>query len=70
MYQTHQNRSWHSFFDSDWNPQPDLVQAMARVHRIGQTRTVPACRLIPLEERMEAECEEKKQSVHARSDYI
>jgi SWI/SNF-related matrix-associated actin-dependent regulator of chromatin subfamily A member 5 len=25
--------------DSDWNPQPDL-QAMARVHRIGQTKTV------------------------------
>ena len=26
-------------FDSDWNPQPDL-QAMARVHRIGQQKTV------------------------------
>lgn len=26
-------------FDSDWNPQPDL-QAMARVHRIGQKKTV------------------------------
>ncbi len=26
-------------FDSDWNPQADL-QAMARVHRIGQTKTV------------------------------
>lgn len=26
-------------FDSDWNPQPD-IQAMARVHRIGQTKTV------------------------------
>ncbi len=26
-------------FDSDWNPQPD-IQAMARVHRIGQKRTV------------------------------
>jgi SWI/SNF-related matrix-associated actin-dependent regulator of chromatin subfamily A member 5 len=26
-------------FDSDWNPQPDL-QAMARVHRIGQTKKV------------------------------
>jgi SWI/SNF-related matrix-associated actin-dependent regulator of chromatin subfamily A member 5 len=26
-------------YDSDWNPQPDL-QAMARVHRIGQTKTV------------------------------
>ena len=27
-------------FDSDWNPQVDL-QAMARVHRIGQTKVVP-----------------------------
>jgi chromodomain-helicase-DNA-binding protein 7 len=26
-------------FDSDWNPQNDL-QAMARAHRIGQTRAV------------------------------
>lgn len=26
-------------FDSDWNPQPD-IQAMARVHRIGQQKTV------------------------------
>ena len=26
-------------FDSDWNPQND-VQAMARCHRIGQTRQV------------------------------
>ena len=26
-------------FDSDWNPQPD-IQAMARVHRIGQKKTV------------------------------
>ncbi len=26
-------------YDSDWNPQPDL-QAMARVHRIGQKKTV------------------------------
>ena len=26
-------------FDSDWNPQADL-QAMARVHRLGQTKPV------------------------------
>ena len=29
-------------YDSDWNPQPDL-QAMARVHRIGQTKKVNMC---------------------------
>lgn len=27
------------FFDSDWNPQND-IQAMARCHRIGQTKLV------------------------------
>jgi len=32
-------------FDSDWNPQVD-IQAMARVHRIGQTRTVHIYRLV------------------------
>ncbi|KAJ1969607.1 ATP-dependent DNA helicase Hrp3 [Dispira parvispora] len=32
-------------FDSDWNPQNDL-QAMARAHRIGQTKTVNVYRLI------------------------
>ncbi|KAJ1448205.1 SNF2 family N-terminal domain-containing protein [Pelagophyceae sp. CCMP2097] len=32
-------------FDSDWNPQPDL-QAMARVHRIGQTKVVHVYRLV------------------------
>ena len=32
-------------FDSDWNPQNDL-QAMARVHRIGQTSDVLVLRLI------------------------
>lgn len=31
--------------DSDWNPQSDL-QAMARVHRIGQKKTVHVYRLI------------------------
>jgi SWI/SNF-related matrix-associated actin-dependent regulator of chromatin subfamily A member 5 len=31
--------------DSDWNPQVDL-QAMARVHRIGQTKTVHVYRLV------------------------
>jgi SWI/SNF-related matrix-associated actin-dependent regulator of chromatin subfamily A member 5 len=32
-------------FDSDWNPQVDL-QAMARVHRIGQTKPVHIYRLV------------------------
>lgn len=32
-------------FDSDWNPQNDL-QAMARAHRIGQTRAVSVYRLL------------------------
>ena len=32
-------------FDSDWNPQVDL-QAMARVHRIGQTKPVQVYRLV------------------------
>jgi len=32
-------------FDSDWNPQNDL-QAQARCHRIGQTKTVKVYRLI------------------------
>jgi len=41
-------------FDSDWNPQPD-IQAMARIHRIGQTKTVHVYRLVTegtVEERM------------------
>lgn len=41
-------------FDSDWNPQADL-QAMARVHRIGQKKKVHVYRLITrgtVEERM------------------
>ena len=32
-------------FDSDWNPQMDL-QAMARVHRLGQKKTVHIYRLV------------------------
>ena len=32
-------------FDSDWNPQND-IQAQARCHRIGQSRSVKVYRLI------------------------
>ena len=35
-------------FDSDWNPQADL-QAMARAHRIGQTKPVTVYRLVSKE---------------------
>lgn len=35
-------------FDSDWNPQADL-QAMARAHRIGQTKPVSIFRLVSKE---------------------
>ncbi|KAL8757476.1 MAG: hypothetical protein Q9184_004192 [Pyrenodesmia sp. 2 TL-2023] len=35
-------------FDSDWNPQADL-QAMARAHRIGQTKPVSVFRLVSKE---------------------
>jgi SWI/SNF-related matrix-associated actin-dependent regulator of chromatin subfamily A member 5 len=48
-------------FDSDWNPQSD-IQAMARVHRIGQKKTVHVYRLITagtIEERMLERAEKK-----------
>lgn len=32
-------------YDSDWNPQND-IQAMARAHRIGQTKEVTIYRLV------------------------
>ena len=34
-------------FDSDWNPQND-IQAMARAHRIGQTKDVKIYKLLPI----------------------
>mmetsp|Transcript_41662 Transcript_41662/g.99912 ORF Transcript_41662/g.99912 Transcript_41662/m.99912 type:complete len:1104 (+) Transcript_41662:269-3580(+) len=48
-------------FDSDWNPQNDL-QAMGRVHRIGQTKCVHVYRLVTsgtVEERMLERAEKK-----------
>jgi len=48
-------------FDSDFNPQMDL-QAQARVHRIGQTKTVHVYRLVAggtVEERMVERAEKK-----------
>jgi len=48
-------------FDSDWNPQPD-IQACARVHRIGQKKTVHVYRLVTqgtVEERMVERAEKK-----------
>ena len=48
-------------FDSDWNPQVDL-QAMARVHRIGQKKTVHLYRLVSrgtVEERIVQRAEKK-----------
>ena len=48
-------------YDSDWNPQPDL-QAMARVHRIGQTKTVHIYRMVTsgtVEERILERAEKK-----------
>ena len=55
------------FLDSDWNPQMDM-QAMDRVHRIGQTRPVTVFRLVTkntIEERiMEA------QKIKIKLDYL
>lgn len=54
-------------FDSDWNPQVDL-QAMARVHRIGQTKPVHVYRLITagtVEERIQQRSEKKLFLDHA-----
>ncbi|GAX78544.1 hypothetical protein CEUSTIGMA_g5984.t1 [Chlamydomonas eustigma] len=48
-------------YDSDWNPQWDL-QAMARVHRIGQTRPVHVYRLCSegtVEDRIQRRAEQK-----------
>ncbi|KNC76034.1 hypothetical protein SARC_11453, partial [Sphaeroforma arctica JP610] len=48
-------------YDSDWNPQADL-QAMARVHRIGQTKPVTIYRMImtgSVEERIVARAQRK-----------
>jgi superfamily II DNA/RNA helicase len=54
-------------FDSDWNPQQDL-QAMARAHRIGQTKKVSVFRLVTfgtVEERIH-EVAQNKQTEEAR----
>ena len=48
-------------YDSDWNPQVD-IQAMGRVHRIGQTKVVHAYRLVTpssVEERIVQRAEKK-----------
>jgi SWI/SNF-related matrix-associated actin-dependent regulator of chromatin subfamily A member 5 len=48
-------------YDSDWNPQPD-IQAMARVHRIGQKKVVHVYRLVSsgtVEERVLERAEKK-----------
>lgn len=48
-------------FDMDWNPQNDK-QAIARVHRVGQTREVRVVRLVTdsgVERLMERRCQEK-----------
>lgn len=48
-------------FDMDWNPQNDK-QAVARVHRVGQTKEVRVVRLLTdaaVERHMEQRCQEK-----------
>jgi len=48
-------------FDMDWNPQNDR-QAIARVHRVGQTREVRVIRIVTdsaVERLMEQRCQEK-----------
>jgi hypothetical protein len=48
-------------YDSDWNPQVDL-QAMDRVHRIGQSKSVHVYRLVTggtIEERIVRRAEKK-----------
>jgi len=48
-------------YDSDWNPQPD-IQAMARIHRLGQTKTVHVYRLVTegtVEQRMVERAQKK-----------
>ncbi|KAJ1922114.1 ATP-dependent DNA helicase Hrp3 [Tieghemiomyces parasiticus] len=49
-------------FDSDWNPQNDL-QAMARAHRIGQTKTVNVYRFISKESMEEGMFERAKRKM-------
>ncbi|KAL9647454.1 hypothetical protein ABK040_006815 [Willaertia magna] len=49
-------------FDSDWNPQQDL-QAMARAHRIGQTKSVlvlTLCTNTQVEEKIRERAQEKR----------
>ncbi|KAI9101877.1 SNF2 family N-terminal domain-containing protein [Phlyctochytrium arcticum] len=49
------------FFDNDWNPQVDL-QALARAHRIGQTKPVKVYRLVcqdTVEEQMQSRLHKK-----------
>ena len=67
-------------FDSDWNPQPD-IQAMARVHRIGQEKVVHVYRLVSggtVEERVLQHAQKKlyldqmvnRDSLVASSSYV
>ncbi|KAL9635277.1 MAG: hypothetical protein Q9204_002680 [Flavoplaca sp. TL-2023a] len=49
-------------FDSDWNPQADL-QAMARAHRIGQTKPVTVYRLVTADTVEEEVLERQKNKI-------